>query len=116
VPAPDARVTVVDVWATNCEPCKRSLPQLVAHKGAIEARGGKLVLVCRLAEGETTEDARRVLDGWGVRERFLRDKDGTFVSATGESHMPATFVIAPDGGVRWKTLGASADEVLSHLP
>ena len=117
VPASSAKVTVVDAWATDCEPCKRSIPALVARKADLESRGGKLVLLAALREGESTDDARKVLDNWGVRERFLVDKAGTLKGATGVPGVPATFVIGKDGEIRWAAPpGASAEDVLRHLP
>ncbi len=108
---------MVDAWATDCEPCKRSLPALVARKADLESRGGKLVLLAALREGESTDDARKVLDGWGVRERFLVDKAGTLKGATGVATVPATFVIGQDGEVRWAAPpGATAEDVVAHVP
>lgn len=117
VPLSAAKVTVVDAWATDCEPCKRSLPALVAKKGEIEARGGRLVLLAALREDESSDDARKVLDGWGVHERFLVDKAGTLKGATGVPGVPATFVIGKDGAIRWGAPpGASAEQVVEHVP
>ena len=117
VPASSAKATVVDAFASDCEPCKRSIPALVARKADLESRGGKLVLLAALREGESTDDVRKVLDSWGVRERLLVDKAGTLKGATGVPTVPATFVIGQDGEVRWAAPpGASAEDVVAHVP
>lgn len=72
VPLPGAQHTVLDFFGPSCEPCAKKVPELVGRRPEIERRGGKLVLVAVLADGESTGDAERALKKWGAPARADR--------------------------------------------
>ena len=116
IPLEGARATVVDFFSPACEPCRISVPELLARDGAVRARGGRVVLVAVLSDGESTEAARLALGSWGVRASFLVDREGASRRDLGVSALPATLVLDPSGKVRWVAPpGASADEIVSAV-
>jgi len=113
IPLPSARITVLDAWAPSCAPCRKKLPALHARKAALEARGGKLVLVAVLAEGESTDDARATLAQWGVVEPFLVDRGDTLRRSAGVSALPTTLLLDARGVLRWVApMDATAADVV----
>jgi thiol-disulfide isomerase/thioredoxin len=116
VPLADARHTVVDFFAPTCEPCRKSLPELMAKRSELEARGAKLVLVAVLNDSESTEDARKALSSWGVSAPFLVDKGGAN-RRLGVEGLPATVIVDARGILLWSApTGASAEDVVGAVP
>lgn len=117
VPLPGAQHTVLDFFGPTCEPCAKKVPELVGRRGEIEKRGGKLVLVAVLADGESTADAERALTKWGARSPFLVDRAGVSLREAGVKDLPSTIILDANGRTRWRApVGATADDVLRALP
>ncbi|HRG99906.1 MAG TPA: TlpA disulfide reductase family protein [Polyangiaceae bacterium] len=117
VPVPGARATVLDFFGPTCEPCKAKVPALEARRAELAAKGAKLVLVGVLADGESTDDAKRALASWGVTAPFLVDRDGTGKREAGVVSLPATIVLDASGAVKWVAPpGATAADVLAGVP
>ena len=110
VPGSPGRTTVVDFWATDCEPCKRSLPALAAKADAWKGEGIDLVLVGVLRDDEATESAKGVLQSWGVARPFLVDRGGAVQKSMNVAKIPATLVLDGGGTVRWVSAADSAPE------
>ena len=101
VPAAHARATVLDFFGPSCEPCRKALPALYARREALASRGATLILIAVLAEGESTDDARRALASWGVSAPFLVDNEGTGRREAGVLSLPATLVLDERGVTKW---------------
>ena len=114
VPITGARVTVLDAFGPTCAPCKESVPALVAKQSSLETNGAKLVLVAVLADGESTDDAKKALASWGVKSPFLIDRGGALGRELGVKTLPATLVLDSEGHVVWTAApGASVDSVVA---
>jgi len=114
IPLSGARFTVVDFFGPTCEPCKKSVPALHAKRAQLAEKNAKLVLVAVLADGESTDDAKRALASWGVTASFLVDKEGTGRREAGVDALPATIVLDAAGGVTWVApVKATADDVVA---
>ena len=112
VPAGSAKATVLDFWATSCAPCSRSVPTLASRAPTLSSQGIDLRLVGVLDEGESIDDARAVLTGWGVTQGFLVDRGGSLLRQLNIDSLPATMVLDDAGVVRWVApSGATVDEV-----
>jgi len=117
VPLPGSHRTVLDFFGPTCQPCAKKVPELVGRRADIEQRGGKLLLVAVLADGESTADAERALAKWGVRSPFLVDRAGASLREAGVKDLPATIIVDPNGRTRWRApIGATAEDVLRALP
>lgn len=98
---PNARLTIVDAWATTCGPCKENFPHLVAMSKKYAEKGLAAVSLTL----DDREDAQAVADA----EKFLREQGATFTNVlldedfgTGYEKLdinaiPAVFVFGPDG-------------------
>lgn len=96
-----ARVTVVNVWASWCMPCRQEFPELLAAAEAHRADGVRLLLVSTDFE-EQVSDVRRFLAKNAVRDTaFLKhDGDQTFIDTINPEWtgtIPATFVYDASG-------------------
>jgi hypothetical protein len=117
VPVQGARSTVLDFWSPTCEPCRKSVPALVAKLPEIEARGGKVLLVGVLSEDESPLDARGALESWGVRYPFLVDRGEVIQKKAAVMELPATLILDAEGVVHWVApTGASATDIVKALP
>ena len=115
VPLRGARVTVVDFFSPTCAPCKEKVPALVAKRETLASAGVALVLVAILADGESTNDARRALAAWGVPGTpFLVDAGDASRREAAVRELPTTLVLDAGGTVRWASpVGATADDVVA---
>lgn len=117
VPISGARSTVLDFWSPTCEPCRKSVPALIAKVPEIEAQGGKVVLVGVLSEDESAADAHGALESWGVRYPFLVDRGEVSQTQAGVNALPATLILDAGGVVRWVSpTGSSAADIVKALP
>jgi cytochrome c biogenesis protein CcmG, thiol:disulfide interchange protein DsbE len=97
-------VTLMNVWATWCGPCKAEFPELQALHVAYGSRGLRLIAVSIDAEG----DAPVAASAKAMGATFLIGRDpadavrGRF-SAVG---IPETWLISSTGRLLWKHTGA----------
>jgi thiol-disulfide isomerase/thioredoxin len=99
VRAPGARATLVNVWATWCQPCRAEFPDLMRIERAYRDRGLRFVLVS--ADFDSSAP-RAYLAGHGVRfgSWFKEDDDQRFIDAFSpqwSGALPATFVYDAGG-------------------
>ena len=60
-------ITMINLWATWCDPCKRELPALAEMAEDFEKQGCQIIGICLDAEDEETmADAREILEEAGV--------------------------------------------------
>ncbi len=91
-----ARVTLVNVWATWCVPCREEFPALVAVARRHRADGVRLLLISG-DFGDQLPEARRFLEANGARDTsFFKDEaDMPFINgvhAAWSGALPATLL------------------------
>lgn len=98
---PGATVTLVNVWATWCVPCREEFPDLLRLRRTFGPRGFRLVLV-NADFGDARDEARRFLGDQGVDFASLHKEqdDDAFIRALGggwSGALPASFVFDGSG-------------------
>jgi thiol-disulfide isomerase/thioredoxin len=114
-----SRVTVVNLWATWCTPCREEFPDLMRFYKAYKDRGISLVLVSGDFSSDT-EPAREFLASQGVDFRtFLKSgKDEEFINSfdpAWSGALPATFVYNDRGEKVHSFLGTVTYDSLERV-
>lgn len=97
------KVVLVNFWATWCEPCREEMPSMERLRVAMQ---GKPFVVLAVNVGEGARTARRFADKMALGFPMLLDRDTKTTSAWGARVLPASFVVAPDGRIRYSYFGA----------
>ncbi|HEX8165452.1 MAG TPA: DsbE family thiol:disulfide interchange protein [Beijerinckiaceae bacterium] len=93
-------VTVVNVWASWCAPCRQEHPLLM------ELAKDPSIRVVGIDYKDTTETARRFLGTFGNPFAAVGvDPNGRAAIDWGVYGVPETFVVGPDGTIRHKQIG-----------
>lgn len=101
---PDGRVTVVNIWASWCGPCRQELPTLVRVRHQWQHRGVRLVTI-NTKDGPVA--ARSFLHRLHVTDLLaVSDPQGRRAVAWGATGVPETVVVDRHGIVRARWLGA----------
>jgi cytochrome c biogenesis protein CcmG, thiol:disulfide interchange protein DsbE len=94
------RVTVVNVWASWCVPCRQEHPALV------ELAKDPAVRVVGINYKDSPDNARRFLRELGNPFAAIgADSSGRAAIDWGVYGVPETFVVGPDGTIRHKHIG-----------
>ena len=103
LPAPGVRVTVVDFWATWCEPCREQLPDLDRLAAAWRGRGVEVYAISFDEDrGAVDEFVARTPVGFPV----LWDKGGgALADRLALTRLPTTILLDAAGVVRAVHLG-----------
>jgi thiol-disulfide isomerase/thioredoxin len=111
-----AAVTVVNVWATWCVPCRQEMPDLLRLRREMAGRGVRLVLVSTDFD-LSPERIAEVLTGFGVDfPTWLKEqRDADFIDGLNpdwQGAIPATLVYDGAGRLRQFLLGRQDHEAL----
>ena len=101
------RVTIVNVWASWCAPCRQEHPLLMdlARTGAARVVG--------INYKDNPENARRFLGALGNPFAAVGvDPNGRAAIDWGVYGVPETFIVGPDGTIRHKHVGPLTPETL----
>ena len=101
------RVTVVNVWASWCAPCRQEHPLLV------ELARDPSVRVVGINQKDNPDNARRFLGALGNPFSAVGvDPNGRASIDWGVYGVPETFIVGPDGTIRYKQIGPLTPETL----
>jgi len=102
-------ISIVNVWASWCAPCRIEHPQLMAL-----GRDSR-VQVFGINYRDAPQDGRAFLDELGNPFRRVgSDQDGRVSLDWGVTGPPETFIIGPDGTIIAKHIGPITPEVLRN--
>jgi cytochrome c biogenesis protein CcmG, thiol:disulfide interchange protein DsbE len=96
------QTVVLNFWATWCEPCLAEMPSLEDLERRLSGKPFK-VLAVNFAESE--ERVKAFLENYGIRLEVLYDKDMGAAKRWNARILPASFVIDPEGRVRYSVIG-----------
>jgi thiol-disulfide isomerase/thioredoxin len=96
------KVVVVNFWATWCQPCREELPSLERLRDAMRGRPVE-VLAVNVAEGESR--VKGFLAEVPLRLPVLLDRNGDAQRTWRVRGLPATFLLEPQGSIRFWYLG-----------
>jgi peroxiredoxin len=99
LPAHPERPVLVHFWATWCPICS-------AEQGSIAAiaRDHPNVITIAMQSGKTEEVVRFMQEN-GIAFPVVNDADGSISNSWGVHAVPASFIIAPDGQIRFVEVG-----------
>ena len=96
------KVVLINFWATWCEPCREEMPSIQHLKNKLAGKPF-VVLAVNVAESEA-----RIADFLG-KQPFdfivLHDRNSDAMRAWRVRGLPASFVVARDGRVRFSSIG-----------
>ncbi len=106
-----AKVTMINLWATWCGPCKGELPELGEMAKEFEAQGGQLVGLCLDAgDDETIATAEALLSDAGAAYLNLRPMEGLNEKFPTEGY-PTSFFVDSEGKLLVAPIvGAAVDD------
>lgn len=96
------QVVLVNFWATWCVPCREEMPSFERLRASLAGKRFA-VLAVNLAEPETR--IQRFLDSVPVGFPVLLDRDARAAKAWQARLLPATYIVGPDGAVRYRQIG-----------
>ena len=96
------KVVLVNFWATWCEPCREEMPSIERLRASLAGRPFA-VLAVNLAEPESR--VRGYLNQVRLAFPVLLDYDRTASRAWKARYLPATFIVDPEGRVRYAYFG-----------
>lgn len=97
------KVVLVNFWATWCVPCREEMPSMERLRGALQ---GKPFVVLAVNVGEGARAARAFGEKTGLGFPLLLDPDTKTTRAWNARVLPASFVVGPDGRIRYSYFGA----------
>jgi thiol-disulfide isomerase/thioredoxin len=93
---------LVNFWATWCVPCREEMPSIERLRASLEGKRF-VVLAVNLAEPESR--IRKFLEAVPVGFPVLLDRDANASKAWQARVLPATFIVGPDGAIRYRHVG-----------
>jgi len=96
------KVVVVNFWATWCEPCRDEMPSLVRLQRQM---AGRPVVVLAVNIGESGSKVADFLGRFNIDLKVLFDRDMGAATRWRVRVLPVTFVVGPDGRIRYSLLG-----------
>jgi len=97
------KVTVVNFWATWCPPCVEEIPSLNNLREAMQEKPFELISVNYAESRQVVKDFLKMVD---VDFPVLLDEDGQVSADWNVLVYPSTFVIGPDGEIKYGVNGA----------
>ncbi len=96
------KVVLVNFWATWCAPCRAEMPSMERLRKALQGRPFEILAV---NVGESPRVAREFAEGLPVTFTILMDRDTRTAKAWRARVLPASYVVAPDGAIRYSHFG-----------
>jgi peroxiredoxin len=96
------KVVLINFWATWCEPCRQEMPSIQRLRDRL---AGRPFAVLAVNVDEPDARVRRFLKQTGLDLPILMDPDKIVTREWGVRVLPVTFIVGPDGRVRYRLVG-----------
>lgn len=106
----DGRPTLLVVWATWCQPCRKELPEIQQF-----ARANPGIKVVTVNLGDERESVNAFLDELGVELATMIDTEGRLTSATKVGSVPSLAMLSSSGEVVARHTGELEPDTLASL-
>jgi thiol-disulfide isomerase/thioredoxin len=97
------KLTLVNFWATWCEPCRQEMPSLARLAAQLEPQSFELVAV---SVDDAWDPIEKFFEGKATPYTVALDKGGRTSLSYGTSKFPETYVVDAEGNVKLKFIGA----------
>lgn len=98
------QVTLINIWATWCQPCRVEMPAIEALWKQLGPKGLRIVAVS-IDEGNG-DNVRDFIKELGLTFDVLRDPSGKIQAIYQTTGVPETFLLDKDGVIVKKVIGA----------
>lgn len=98
------KVVMVQFWATWCPPCLKEMP---AMQRLEKKMAGKPFAILAVNMGETEKDVSEFIKKMNINFTVLMDEEGNGVGAWKVFVAPSTFLLDPQGNVRYTLQGGA---------
>ncbi|GAB5457889.1 MAG: hypothetical protein Hens3KO_09190 [Henriciella sp.] len=98
----EGQLTYVDVWASWCSPCARTLPELQKLSKEYAPDEVRFVMV---SVDENPDQARAFAHRIGVKEDQFSDPEGMLMTTLGVEGLPTGFLVDAKGNIRLVHVG-----------
>lgn len=103
-------VTLVNIWATWCTPCRYEIPDLIELKSAWGPKGFE-VLGVSVDNPGTAPQIQQFVRDFEINYTVVHDPGMTTLDAFDTTVVPTTVLVDRDGNVRWHHIGpVSSDD------
>ncbi|MGQ0704035.1 MAG: TlpA disulfide reductase family protein [Gemmatimonadales bacterium] len=99
----EGHVTLVNIWATWCAPCREEMPAIERLYQELSPKGLRVVAVS-IDEGNGN-DVRAFVEEFGLSFDILHDPDGRIQTIYQTTGVPETFLLDRDGVIVKKVIG-----------
>ena len=103
--------TVINLWATWCEPCRQEMPMLQA----VHRRFGNQLQFLGVNTKDRSDWAAEFLEKAAVSYPQVVDPDGQLLASLRSPGLPVTVVVDTDGRVIGKHVGRISEKQLTDL-
>ena len=93
---------LVNFWATWCAPCRAEMPSMERLRREME---GRPFVILAVNVGEGPRIASEFAEKLSLEFPILLDRKSRVARAWGAKVLPASYLIGPDGRVRYRILG-----------
>jgi len=97
------KVVLLNFWASWCAPCREEMPSIERLRRALRTEA---FVVLAVNVGEDARAARSFAWAVGIDFTVLVDRDRQAAREWGTRALPTTFIVGPDGRVRYSHVGA----------
>jgi thiol-disulfide isomerase/thioredoxin len=105
----EQKLTLVNFWATWCEPCKAQMSAL--QKLATEHEGSGLLVVGVIYDSADDNTVVAFADALGVEYRLVRLRPGSVDAWGGIGALPVSYLVDENGVIKRRYVGATEAQI-----